>query len=312
MDSRPRIIAGSARSGTTWVADALSISNGAATLFEPLDPDAIPQARTLANRRLGAEDESTHAASFFNDVFAGVHRNLWTLTRVKRQELALNAPLQLLGKARSALVNYFRYGRTGRGQWLYKLGRANLMLAWLERNFDARIALVIRHPGAVVASRVRRRWSWRPTLQTYLESVDVRRMLGDVAGAVAQIEDPVRGHAAIWCIQHAVALHDWEGSRFTVHFYEQLTSGHREEWQRLTSQLELAAMPSAQLLARPSQQADRGARGAPIGAHPRWRAAFSRPELGALGETLALFGNELYETGRDGPTQSAERYLETG
>jgi hypothetical protein len=45
-----RIIAGSGRSGTTWVLDALAEANALRPVFEPLHPLAIPQARPFAYR----------------------------------------------------------------------------------------------------------------------------------------------------------------------------------------------------------------------------------------------------------------------
>lgn len=313
MDHQPRIIAGSARSGTTWVVDALAAANRATTVFEPLNPEAIEQALTLANQRLGVQCQNAAARDFFDALFYDrAHRNLWTLARTYPEELKLGAgrtPHQVLSKAKAALTNYWRYGRPRQGGELYKLVRASLMLGWLEHRYRARIAFVIRHPGAVVASRVRRCWPWRPTLHQYLLDEEVRHLLGDAHPWAQRIDDALTGHTAIWCVQHAVALRDWQTSQFTVHFYEHLTNGHDGEWRRLADQLGLDALPSRAVLARPSQQADRGAKGAMISASPRWRSALSRPELIRMDDTLQRFGSHLYTTGRDSPTDATEQYL---
>lgn len=315
MDLQPRIIAGSARSGTTWVVDALSTANGAGTLFEPLNPDAIAQAVPLANQRLAETDEAAHARVFFDELFNGAYRNLWTLGRAYHAELR-PGPQQSLPKVvrklGAAVTNYWRYGRPSPGGgWIYKLVRASLMLGWLEQNYDARIAFVIRHPGAVVASRVRRGWPWRPTLERYLANEHVATLLGrPLREATARIADEIRGHTAIWCIQHAVALHDWESRRFSVHFYEHLIDASAEqEWTRLAQQLDLPSLPSAKVLAKPSQQADQGAKGAMNAGSPRWRFALRRQDLVCIGDVLERFGNDLYIPGRDGPTDAALRYL---
>ncbi|MEM9384642.1 MAG: hypothetical protein AAGA68_06250 [Pseudomonadota bacterium] len=315
MDLQPRIIAGSARSGTTWVVDALSTANGAGTLFEPLNPDAIPQAVPFANERIAQHDEAAHARAFFDELFNGAYRNLWTLGRAYREELRLGPQRSLPKVARkltAAAGNYWRYGRpSAQAGWLYKVVRASLMLGWLEQHYDARIALVIRHPGAVVASRVRRGWPWRPTLERYLANEHVATLLGaPTREAAARISDEIRGHTAIWCVQHAVALHDWESSRFSVHFYEHLIDAQAEqEWTRLTRQLGLPSLPSARVLSKPSQQADQGAKGAMNAGSPRWRFALRRQDLVCIGDVLERFENELYIPSRDGPTDAAKRYL---
>ncbi|MEO0974479.1 MAG: hypothetical protein AAFX85_15425, partial [Pseudomonadota bacterium] len=137
----PRILAGSARSGTTWVADALAQANGSATLFEPLNPQAVPAARLIESRRLADEEAAPVAAQFFDHLFAGGYRNEWTLGRVYRHELIPMRGQSLhgaLSKCRAATRNYWRFGRSRNGQWIYKLIRANLMLAWLARRYQAR------------------------------------------------------------------------------------------------------------------------------------------------------------------------------
>src|SRR5262245_32752648 len=66
-----RIIAGSGRSGTTWVQDVLADANALRPIFEPLHPLAVPQADPFAYRYLRPAVEQAAAAAFLTRVFEG-------------------------------------------------------------------------------------------------------------------------------------------------------------------------------------------------------------------------------------------------
>ena len=52
MKDNPLIIAGSGRSGTTWILDVIAESNNLRTVFEPLQPYGVPEAQSYGYRYL--------------------------------------------------------------------------------------------------------------------------------------------------------------------------------------------------------------------------------------------------------------------
>ena len=65
------IIAGSGRSGTTWIQDVLAEANQLRTVFEPLHPQGVSRARGLAYRYIEADEESPDLQHYFDDLLAG-------------------------------------------------------------------------------------------------------------------------------------------------------------------------------------------------------------------------------------------------
>lgn len=310
----PRIIAGSARSGTTWLADTLAAANGAGTVFEPLNGDTVPAARAIQHRLLLPGDAAPDADAFFSTLFAGGLRTPWTLGRVYPTQLLPGRGVSwhdALAHGRAALRHYWQHGRSTSGEWVYKLIRANLMLDWLAQRFGARIVLVIRHPGAVVASRLRRGWPWQPSLRASLDDARVRALLGaPVCRAFDAVQDPVAGHAAVWAVQHLIALREGTPSAFQVFFYEDLTGSLEAEWTRLTQALGFVHVPSPALRAAPSQQADATRAGTRAVSTPaRWRAHLGAADMDRLRAILAVSGlDRLYTVEEDAPGPAADVY----
>ena len=50
MENNPLVIAGSGRSGTTWILDVLAEANNLRPVFEPLNPYGVNEARDFGNR----------------------------------------------------------------------------------------------------------------------------------------------------------------------------------------------------------------------------------------------------------------------
>ena len=77
----PLIIAGSGRSGTTWVLDAIAYANGLRTVFEPLHPQGVRKARGFAYRYVEDTASEPELAAFLTHIFTGQLRCLWTKYR---------------------------------------------------------------------------------------------------------------------------------------------------------------------------------------------------------------------------------------
>ena len=77
MNNSPIIIAGSGRSGTTWVLDAIAGSNRLRTVFEPLHPAGVPEAKAFANKHVRDDADEPDLKLFMDKVFSGKLKGIW-------------------------------------------------------------------------------------------------------------------------------------------------------------------------------------------------------------------------------------------
>ncbi|WP_114908068.1 sulfotransferase [Ornithinimicrobium murale] len=184
MKPQPILVTGMPRSGTTWLARELARSPQAAlTGREPMNP----RGRQYA---LGG-------------TLSG-----WTrlTTPTQRQKFLLRQAF--------AGLNPWVYSRYGYHQWwaplpwvrvIVKDPFAMLSLPAITETTDARVVLVYRHPGAVLASF--RRIGWAP------DPEEVRKLenLSSPVGALAQPETDLHLIARMWTVLHQLALEDLDG-----------------------------------------------------------------------------------------------------
>jgi hypothetical protein len=259
-----RLIAGSGRSGTTWVQDALATANGLRPIFEPLHPEVSPVGRQYAFRALSPDESHPELRRFFEETSFGRSHVLWT--RYRRQRRWLFPPRERFSSLRDvARVNRLWkmflkdvpwLTRMARGDApLVKCIRANLMLGWLRRQFDCRTVLLVRHPGAVVESKLQGHWNVPAVLDGFRGDARFHELTG---GRYRSLLDRhptgVAGMAALWVIENQYAIEHAARDGVTVAFYECLTSKPELEWRRICDALSLSNIPSADVIAKPSQQ----------------------------------------------------------
>ena len=222
-------MAGSARSGTTWVGDLLAEAARARVVFEPFNHERVPAFGSIdpfPYRRPGDDDPAL--AAFCSDVLAGKVRGPWVDRKVNR------------------LVSQRR---------VVKAVRANLALTWLADRFpEVPIVLVVRHPCAVVASRMALGWSPDPDIEALLAQPRlVADHLKPFADVIASATSEEARNAVVWCVHHLVPLRQYEPGRYHALFYESLCTEPASELPRL-----LAAVggdlrtPAASRVERPS------------------------------------------------------------
>jgi len=154
--SRAILLTGSGRSGTTWITDILASSPGIQLIFEPLFPMWSREVEDLTGwHETDQEVHSSHIRSYYlraTGNYPGWERYL---------------PRVLEGKIRNYWTDY-RRDAFFPSRFLFKFVRANLMLGNIYENFKPKIVYTIRHPCAVVASRMA--ISWHVDVAGYLGS----------------------------------------------------------------------------------------------------------------------------------------------
>jgi hypothetical protein len=195
---RSILVAGTARSGTTWLSDLIASQIPSRILFEPFNPDLVSDYRRFhyfQYMRPGTENSEFY--TFAQKVFMGDIRNRW----IDRQN--------------ERILSRFR---------LVKEIRANLALKWLHDNFpEVPILFIIRHPCAVVLSRLELGWATDRDIKPFLSQPQlVEDFLGPYSDLIRSVRSVEEKHAVIWSISNIVPLKQFNSNDWKVVYYENL------------------------------------------------------------------------------------------
>lgn len=313
------LIAGSGRSGTTWVLDSLADANQLRPIFEPLHPESNKIAHQLAYSYLTREDDHTELKRYISAVASNALDSIWTDYRIRPSRLSLS------GQRLRSAAEFKRYLRTWatlirrrrtysakkcRDGVLVKCIRANLMLDWITANFEAKIVLLMRHPCAVVESQLRFAEHWDPygLLARYRD--DPGLMSGPLRNQYTVLDQTFsrpEALAAVWCIENLVPALQAAKNGYQVVFYEELLENPEAEWQRIATALDISLIPGPVLLKQPSQQAavrlqkQEAADGNYSERYSTWRKSLSKEILDQVSTVLNCFGIDFYSVSRSRP-----------
>jgi sulfotransferase family protein len=193
------LVAGSARSGTTWLADMVNHGNRYRYIFEPFRPDRLAVRGSLAARpyaRPGTPDPELEAAA--QAILAGRIRSSWT-DRSNRKLIA-----------RRRLI---------KDVW------ANMLLPWVRERFpELRIVFLLRHPFAVVHSQiVLESWDWQIDPEDLLgQPMLVNDIIGPYEDEIRSAATPFERHLVVWCVENLVPLRLMAPGDAHVVYYEDL------------------------------------------------------------------------------------------
>ena len=303
------IIVGSGRSGTTWVQDTVARANGYATAFEPLHPNAVPNMATFSGLYLKTEDHCLGLESFLKQLFKGQVSNTWVNYRVRPDRLAIQkshfshprAFYEWLRRWRKYARHYVDYRRYRGKPVLVKCIRANLMLPWLASHFNVRIAAIVRHPGAVVESKMRLGGDdWEPevVIERYRSQSG---LMEELPGAHERLSyerlTPAGRHALIWCIENKLLVERAAKWGIVLTYYEDLLDDSADDmWQAVVEGLGLKHVPDRVSRCRASQQASllTAKSGYESGHSGGWRSRLSTAQIDEIQQILDVFEINQY------------------
>ena len=233
-DSRNSIlVAGTARSGTTWVGDLIATQVNARILFEPFHPGKVKEYRPFETYQyLRPDEEHAGLQRYAEKLFSGTIRNSW----IDREVSQLRPAYRII-----------------------KAVRANMILKWLDVRFpQVPKLLVLRHPCATFLSW--QRLGWDPAGDLNLLLVNQTALIRDY---ISQKLDTVRAYttaeeqfAAFWCIQNLVPIRQFQAGTLPVVFYENLCTAPADEIPRLFEMIRLPFRSDVfQALEKPSTTA---------------------------------------------------------
>jgi len=230
------VVAGSPRSGTTWLLELLRTLPGYKALNEPLMYEEARNGHGFAWRTyLDPGEEANEQRAYLEKNLTG--------------QLDISPAWYFVADSRPAqLVEHATLDRL-----VVKFCRLNRMLHWFCGQFDVRgPVFIVRHPCAVVASMLRHE-AWDEDDLRGLDRADhalhggsLPESLRDVFGLVLdRIETQVEVLATMWCLDHYVPLmHHANGDYpWVLVPYEQMVTRGREELRRITEALDVEMTP---------------------------------------------------------------------
>lgn len=262
------LVSGSGRSGTTWLANIITACPGFGYIFEPFDHRKLPEAKIFPLRTyMRPEENHPERAEFVKRVLGGKIHNSWTDRENK---------------------NFFVW------KYLIKSIRANLMLAWIDCNFHCPIIYIIRHPCAVVLSKMKSNWDTH--LDVFLEQEELMRdYLNGFKNIIRAAKKPLQKHTVMWCIENAIPLDQFKKHDWIICTYEELCHNKEEEVNRIFARLGLKRTKQVNSAINSYYQTreDSAVR---IGKDPvyEWKNQLSKTDIADILAIVKDFGIELY------------------
>jgi hypothetical protein len=271
------IVAGAARSGTTWLADIIGSQLGSRMMFEPFHAGQVEQFRDYHYfHYMRPDDVDARLLAFSTSVLTGRIRHPW-----------IDRHVEVL-----------------RPRWrLVKEIRACLFLRWLHEQFpEIPILFIVRHPCAVVASRLQLGWATDSDIEPFLNQPRlVDDHLGELLPLLRGATTDEEKHAIIWCVSNLVPLRQFTGAGLELIFYEELCRRPETEIVRVFDAL--GQRPGSGVFRsayRPSTTT-RGRSAVVRGGDPvtSWREHLSTDQISRIMDVVGRFGLDHLYPGAD-------------
>lgn len=189
-------IAGSGRSGTTWLQEIINFQNEYRILFEPFYPEKV--------------EIVSHWQPF-----------QYLKVTVDDRKYINPARAVLSGNIRNKWVDKYNR-RLFSNKRIIKDIRANLMLFWMKRQFpELPVVLILRHPCAVANSKIQANWD--DNLSHYLSQEGLMEdFLSPYKSQIKTFDSSFDRHICSWCIENFIPLKQFQNHEIYVTFYEYL------------------------------------------------------------------------------------------
>ena len=182
-----------------------------------------------------------------------------------------------------------------------KFIRANLMLDWIERNFKAKIVFVVRHPGAVAASRINAAkfkggvdWDFKgmcmqKILSQYKRDENLRKEFLDKYYEIFSNKlSNVEGQTLLWCIENIMPVYRLQRKNRYVFFYEDLVKNPNTEFEKMIKILGLKRKNNRSSIFKPSQKVFDQSQ------LTRWMKTFDQQQFSEIDSILKFFNVTIY------------------
>jgi hypothetical protein len=227
-------LAGTGRSGTTWVSDIINYKNEYRFVFEPFHRGKVKLCKGFRRKQYLRPDDRREEflrpariilsgalrRHYWADLFNGGHLRKGRVVK----EIHANRSIYWADRMDMGFVP---------GRRLIKDVRANLMLGWIHANFpEIPIVLLLRHPCAVAHSKIK--LGWKPNLDEFLSQRElVEDFLEPFEDEMRSTETDFERHLFTWCVENYVPLKLLGHGGGHLVFYEKLCEDPQREVERL-------------------------------------------------------------------------------
>ncbi|HSH00909.1 MAG TPA: sulfotransferase domain-containing protein [Anaerolineae bacterium] len=266
---RTIILAGAGRSGTTWLSQIIGANFNFQVVFEPFDSRVVPEAMPFGYHPYWPTQSKNEAWSqLIGQLGRGEIQNAWT---------------QRLGKRPFA----WRY--------LIKTIRATALLPWLSHHFNYPTVFMMRHPCAVVLSRMKLEWD--PHFDIYLNQPELMRdYLDPFREHLSAVKTDAQKHALMWCFENYVPYQHLNDYGWLFCTYEELVKQTEEEVKRLLEPLQIKSTWRTQKMMQrisPVTRKDSAilSNDKPLRA---WQQKLSQKDIEDILALVKMFGFDIY------------------
>ena len=259
-------LAGSGRSGTTWLEEIINYDNSFRIMFEPFYPEKVDILKRWHSFQYLPPDNSD--LIYFEPaekILSGRIRNKW------------------IDKYNKKIFSNKR---------VIKDIRANLFLYWIKNNFpEIPIILIMRHPCAVANSKLQGNWDHQ--INFFMSQPDLMRdFLQPVKHEIPNLKSNFEKHIFSWCVENYVPLKQFHEDELFVIFYENLCVRPEEEIKDLFAYIgkDYDSKIMKQVFEPSLESSNRSAIVTGSDLVSAWRKKISDDQVGRALEILSLFG----------------------
>lgn len=221
-------LAGSGRSGTTWIQENLNYDNQFRIMFEPFYPYQVKQLKGWNNRQyIRFESSDKHQLKIAEKILSGKIRHEWIDRQNNRNGIFKKRILKDI--------------------------RSNLLIKWVKEHFsEIPIIFLMRHPCAVANSKMK--LNWNNQLEDVLMQQDLMDdFLNPFKKIINTAKDVYDKHLILWCIENYVPLKQFKDGEMLIVLYENVCMNPIHELNRLLSFIGGKIFPDAlERLSNPS------------------------------------------------------------
>ena len=234
------LVAGTPRSGTTWLMEVMAAIPRYTYLFEPLQPRWFPESVKVGFQSrpyLPLNADWPEGEEYLRKTFTG-------------RVVSLRPSYQL----KPEMIMY----RLLSDKLAIKSVRLNRLLPWIARKFQLRkIIFIIRHPCAVVASQIKTGYcGYRPPYPPYIDIFPNLENILDEASKIDGLDSELLNRlrriktqeeilAAVWCLDNYVPLSLPKPYPWTTVIYEKLVKEGEKEVERLFNEIGETGIPQS-------------------------------------------------------------------
>ena len=269
---RTIFLAGTGRSGTTWVQEVINARNDFRIMFEPFHSKKVDLVRDWNYRQyLRCNDRGDKFLKPATSILSGNIKHKW-IDRFNRK--------------------FYPRKR------LIKDIRAQLFLKWIKHHFsEIPIILLLRHPCAVANSKLK--LGWETHLNDFLIQDELMEdFLNPFKKEIESAQNTFDKHIFMWCIENYVPLRQFSGGEVLVIFYEYLCTNPQKEIENILSFI--GEDFSSEMIEQSTKPSSLSRKDSPICSRSdlvnSWRKSISNKQTERAMEICSIFGlQKIYD-----------------